>query len=145
MNLKNFTIEPSFSEISYGPITIDLHNEYLWMKTAKNDEVIKLIFEKRVEKWTNRYMPEWFCLKIDGVTGIWEKEEDKDYPHEYLNADINTPDLFGFSYSGDESMKGPTDFKRSNDNLVALILTTVTGKTLKVEGKSAEIIEMKKQ
>ncbi|QCX01337.1 hypothetical protein FGM00_14915 [Aggregatimonas sangjinii] len=143
MNLKNFTIESSFTEISYGDIWIDLHNDYLWTETINDSKSIKLFYEKREAEWVNEAAPVWFCIKIDGVKGVWTKENDNDYPIEHLENDKNTPDLFGFGYSGNEIMDEPTDFKKSSEELEALIFTFVTGRTLKISGQTAEIIELK--
>ena len=143
MKLVNFKIESSFTEISYGDFWIDLHNDYIWTKTINDGEIMKLIYEKINAEWVNDSTPLKFCIKIEGVNGIWEKGNDSDYPIDSLEDDKNTPDLFGYSYFGDKIMEGPADFKKSNDDLVALIFTTIKGRTLKVSGESAEIIEMK--
>ena len=144
MILRNFSIEPSFTEISYNGIWLDLHNDYLWTKTINENGILELIYIKRDAEWVNKDSPIWFCIKIDGIKGIWTKDDDIDYPKEHIENDKNTPDLFGFSYAGNEIMDGPTSNIKLTDNLSALIFTTVTGKTLKVEGKSAEFLEMKK-
>lgn len=144
MILLNFSIEKSFTEIEYNGTTIDLHNDYLWTKTENNGDIVKLFFDRRKEEWINKKAPIWFCIRISGVHGFWSKESDNDYPTEHKNSDEKVPDLFGFSYSGDEIMEGPSDNIKSSEKLSALIFTAVTGKAIKIEGEATELIELKK-
>ncbi len=144
MTTLNFNIQPSFTELLYDGLNIDLHNEYVWSKSERIDQNLKLIFYRRNESYVNLKNPEWLCILVKGVKNIWTKDHNEDYPKEHLDEDSNTPDLFGYSYTGDSIMEGPTDYNQSKPELTTLIFTTVTGKALKVEGISAEINLMKK-
>ena len=142
MTLENFKINDDLISIDYANQYLDLHNNFEFGGLNQlNKETVELIFTKGNGNWIKEDELNGFKLKFKNVTNVITKQSDSDYPLEYLEQDNKTPDIFGFSYRGEEIMEGPTDNSKSDDELQALLFTFVTGRAIKIEAASVELIK----
>ena len=129
------------SELNYQNHSIDLHNCYIFLGTKYSLDTKRawLLYRRRDSATDSNAPYSGIFLKFENVSNLYKKSHDIDYPLEYLEEDSQTPDLMGFSYKGDKIMEGPTSNKKEN-GLDSLIFTFVTGKSIKIEADSVELI-----
>ena len=141
MTTSNFTLEKDFIGILYSGKYLDLHNNFLCVNFEhdKSNMTAELSFTKSIGDRVSEDELGKFTIQFDNVKSVYQKDHDTDYPKEYISKDVDTVDIFGFSYDDDEIMDGPTDTIPRND-LPSLIFVFVTGKAIKVTAESARLL-----
>ena len=140
MLLSNFTINADLISISYKDKSFDLHNNYELSGIVSIDETksISLVFSKINGDWVSVTDPSILRFEFANVKNIYHKENDQDYPSEYIAQDQGTVDMIGFSYADAEVMEGVTD-NVSRPDLPALLFVMATGKAVKIIGDEVHL------
>lgn len=141
MQTKNFKLNEGFSSLTYQDKHFDLHNNFNLVEN-KHDEVqkvVELTFTKSTGDWVPKDSPNGLILLFKNVADVYYKDDDKDYPAEYIAQDEFTVNMVGFSYGDNEIMDGVTDIV-SRPDLPALLFVMETGKAIKVIADSVELI-----
>jgi hypothetical protein len=127
MILSNFAFSPDHIGVNYGERYFDLHNNFDFVRYAKQqDDEVLLLWRRAIGDWVPEWLPQTFTIAIAGVTYF----DVRGRPSDAL-------DEFGFF---DSDTLGKVDYQGTTwaqDGHDLLVLRFVGGGELALRGKTA--------
>ena len=68
MILSNFTFSPDHIGVNYGERKLDLHNNFDFVRYAKQDDVVVILWRRTIGDWVPEWLPQTFTILVAGVT-----------------------------------------------------------------------------